>query len=102
MALEENIIKFPYISHDLIWLLQSSIQPDETIVEKLEQIQKGLSEANSIVSEKVAHSAESMVEQLKTSSIIREQVNSLYNENQLRFMFGELSSECVNTFTKKH
>ena len=42
-----------------------------------------------------------MVRQLKTSSTIREQVNSLNNENQLRFMFGELSSECINTFTKK-
>ena len=91
----------PYISHDLIWLLQSSIKPDETIVEKLEQIQKGLAEANSNSSEKVAHSAESMVRQLKTNSTIREQVNSLNSENQLRFMFGELSSECINTFTKK-
>ena len=91
----------PYINHDLIWLLQSSIKPDETVVEKLEQIQQGLAEANFNSSEKVAYSADSMVQQLKTSSTIREQVNSLNNENQLRFMFGELSSECINTFTKK-
>ena len=91
----------PYINHDLIWLLQSSIKPDETIVENLEQIQKGLAEANFNSSEKVAYSADSMVRQLKTSSTIREQVNSLNNENQLKFMFGELSSECINTFTKK-
>ena len=66
----------PYISHDLIWLLQSSIKPDETIVEKLEQIQKGLAEANFNSSEKVAYSADSMVRQLKTSSTIREQVST--------------------------
>ena len=91
----------PYISHNLIWLLQSNIQPDDTIVSKLEQIQKGLHEANSIVSERIAHSAEFVIEQLKTSSKIRQLVTSLYNKNQLRFMYGELSSECVNTFTKK-
>ena len=91
----------PYISHDVIWLLQSSIKPDQTIIEKLEKIQSGLSEANFNDSKKVAHSAESIVQKLKTSSTIRAQVNSLKNENQLRFMFGELSSECVDTFTKK-
>ena len=91
----------PFIRHDLIWLLQSNIKPNETIVGKLEQIQKGLAEANFNGFEKVTHSAESLVQQLKTSSSIRELVNSLNNENQLRFMFGELSSECVDTFTKK-
>ena len=91
----------PFISHDLIWLLQSSIKPNETIVGKLVQIQKGLAEANFNGFEKVTHSAESLVQQLKTSSTIRELINSLNNENQLRFMFGELSSECVETFTKK-
>ena len=91
----------PYISHDLIWLLQSSISPDEMIIGKLELIQKELSVANFNSPEKVPHSAESMVQRLKTSFIIREQVNSLNNQNQLRFLFGELLSECVNTFTKK-
>ena len=91
----------PYINHDLIWLLQSSITPDEMIIEKLELIQKELSVANFNSPEKVPHSAESMVQRLKTSFIIREQVNSLNNQNQLRFLFGELLSECVNTFTKK-
>ena len=91
----------PYINHDLIWLLQSSISPDEMIIGKLELIQKELSVANFNSPEKVPHSAESMVQQLKTSFIIREQVNSLNNQNQLRFLFGELLSECVNTFTKK-
>ena len=91
----------PYINHDLIWLLQSSISPDEMIIGKLELIQKELSVANFNSPEKVAHSAESMVQRLKTSFIIREQVNSLNNQNQLRFLFGELLSECVNTFTKK-
>ena len=91
----------PYINHDLIWLLQSSITPDEMIVGKLELIQKELSVANFNSPEKVPHSAESMVQRLKTSFIIREQVNSLNNQNQLRFLFGELLSECVNTFTKK-
>ena len=91
----------PYINHDLIWLLQSSITPDEMIIGKLELIQKELSEANFNSPEKVAHSAESMVQRLKTSFTIREQVNSLNNQNQLRFLFGELLSECVNTFTKK-
>ena len=91
----------PFINHDLIWLLQSSIMPDEMIVGKLELIQKSLSEANFNNSKKVIHSAESMVQRLKISSIIRNQVNSLNNENQLKFLFGELSSECVNTFTKK-
>lgn len=91
----------PYINHDLIWLLQSSITPDEMIIGKLELIQKELSVANFNSPEKVPHSAESMVQRLKTSFIIREQVNSLNNQNQLRFLFGELLSECVNTFTKK-
>ena len=91
----------PYINHDLIWLLQSSISPDEMIIGKLELIQKELSVANFNSPEKVPHSAESMVQRLKTSFIIREQVNSLNNQNQLRFLFGELLSECVNTFTKK-
>tara|TARA_Y100001933_G_scaffold50303_1_gene49171 strand:+ start:2569 stop:3498 length:930 start_codon:yes stop_codon:yes gene_type:complete len=91
----------PYINHDLIWLLQSSITPDELIIGKLELIQKELSVANFNSPEKVPHSAESMVQRLKTSFIIREQVNSLNNQNQLRFLFGELLSECVNTFTKK-
>ena len=91
----------PFINHDLIWLLQSSIMPDEMIVGKLELIQKELSVANFNSPEKVPHSAESMVQRLKTSFIIREQVNSLNNQNQLRFLFGELLSECVNTFTKK-
>ena len=91
----------PFINHDLIWLLQSSIRPNETIIEKLEQIQKELAEANLNSSEKVTHSAESLVQQLRTSSTIRELVNSLNNENQLRFMFGELSSQCVDTYTKK-
>jgi len=91
----------PYINHDLIWLLQSSITPDEMIIGKLELIQKELSVANFHSPEKVPHSAESMVQRLKTSFIIREQVNSLNNQNQLRFLFGELLSECVNTFTKK-
>ena len=91
----------PYINHDLIWLLQSSITPDEMIIGKLELIQKELSVANFNSPEKVPHSAESMVQRLKTSFIIREQVNSLNNKNQLRFLFGELLSECVNTFTKK-
>ena len=91
----------PYINHDLIWLLQSSIMPDEMIIGKLELIQKELSVANFNSPEKVPHSAESMVQRLKTSFIIREQVNSLNNQNQLRFLFGELLSECVNTFTKK-
>ena len=91
----------PYINHDLIWLLQSSISPDEMIIGKLELIQKELSVANFNSPEKVPHSAESMVQRLKTSFIIREQVNSLNNQNQLRFLFGELLSECVNSFTKK-
>ena len=91
----------PYINHDLIWLLQSSITPDEMIIGKLELIQKELSVANFNSPEKVPHSAESMVQRLKTSFIIREQVNSLNNQNQLRFLFGELLSECVNTYTKK-
>ena len=91
----------PYINHDLIWLLQSSITPDEMIIGKLELIQKELSVANFNSPEKVPHSAESMVQRLKTSFIIREQVNSLNNQNQLSFLFGELLSECVNTFTKK-
>lgn len=91
----------PYINHDLIWLLQSSITPDEMIIGKLELIQKELSVANFNSPEKVPHSAESMVQRLKTSYIIREQVNSLNNQNQLRFLFGELLSECVNTYTKK-
>ena len=43
-----------------------------------------------------------MVQQLKTSFTIKNKLIQLYNnENQLRFMFGELSSDCVNTFTKK-
>ncbi len=91
----------PYISHDVIWLLQSSIKSDQTIIEKLERIQSGLSEANFNNFKKVAHSAESMVQKLKINSTIRAQVNLLRNENQLRFIFGELSSECVDTFTKK-
>ena len=60
----------PYISHDLIWLLQSSIKPDETTVAKFEQIQKGLSDANFIGSERVPHSAEFVVQQLRTISRI--------------------------------
>tara|TARA_Y100001970_G_scaffold75813_1_gene96082 strand:- start:4206 stop:5135 length:930 start_codon:yes stop_codon:yes gene_type:complete len=91
----------PYINHDLIWLLQSSITPDEMIIGKLELIQKELSESNFNSPGKIAHSAESMVQRLKTSFTIREQVNSLNNQNQLRFQFGELLSECVDTFTKK-
>ena len=71
------------------------------IIGKLELIQKELSVANFNSPEKVPHSAESMVQRLKTSFIIREQINSLNNQNQLRFLFGELLSECVNTFTKK-
>ena len=91
----------PYINHDLIWLFQSSITPDEMIIGKLELIQKELSKANFNSPEKVAHTAESMVQRLKTSFTLREQVNSLNNQNQLRFLFGELFSECVNTFTRK-
>ena len=94
-------MKIPYISHNLIWLLQSNIQPDDTIVSKLEQIQKDFTKQILLCSERIAHSAEFVIEQLKTSSKIRELVTSLYNKNQLRFMYGELSSECVNTFTKK-
>ena len=91
----------PFIRLDLIWLLQPNLKPNETVVVKLEQIQEELSAANFTMSEKMAHSAESMVQQLKTSSVIKKLVTSLNNENQLRFLFGELSSECVDTFTKK-
>ena len=91
----------PFIRLDLIWLLQPNIKPNGMVIEKLEQVQNELSSANFTMSGKVVHSAESMVQQLKTSSIIKELVTSLNNENQLRFLFGELSSECVDTFTKK-
>ena len=61
----------PFIRHDLIWLLQPSIKPDKTIVEKLEQLQEGLSQANLTGPENIAHSAESMVQQLKTNFMIK-------------------------------
>ena len=33
--------------------------------------------------------------------MIKNLITTIDNENQLRFMFGELSSDCINTFTKK-
>ena len=91
----------PFIRHDLIWLLQPSIKPDKTLVEKLEQLQEGLSKANLTYPNNIAHSVESMVQRLKTSSIIKDLATALENENQLRFLYGEISSDCVDTFTKQ-
>ena len=91
----------PFIRLDLLWLLQPNIKPNKLVIEKLEQMQQELAAANSTLSEKVTHSAESMVQQLRTNSMIKDLVNSLNNESHLRFLFGELSSECVDTFTKK-
>ena len=91
----------PFIRHDLIWLLQPSIKPDKTIVEKLEQLQEGLSQANLSGPENIAHTAESMVQRLKTNFMIKNLIAAIDTENQLRFMFGELSSDCIDTFTRK-
>ena len=91
----------PFIRNELIWLFQPSINPDKTAIDKLEQLQKLLSLAHSSNHQKIIHSAESMVQQLKTNSIIKDVVSSLENENQLRFLIGELSSDCIETFTRK-
>ena len=82
-------------------MVQPALNPDEMIIKKLELIQDELSKANSFLSGHIAHSAESMIQQLKTNSRIKELVTSLHNENQLHFLFGEMASECVDTFTKR-
>ena len=91
----------PFIRLDLIWMVQPALNPDEIVIKKLEQVQEELSNANSSLSGQIAHSAESMIQQLKTNSKIKELITSLDNENRLRFLFGEMESECVDSFTKR-
>tara|TARA_B100000530_G_scaffold289669_1_gene205653 strand:- start:539 stop:1459 length:921 start_codon:yes stop_codon:yes gene_type:complete len=91
----------PFIRLDLIWLIQPTIKSSVAGIKILEQVQQGLAKANSSLSEEPIHSAESMIQQVKTNSTIKELVTSLNYESQLHFLYGELSSECVETFTKK-
>ena len=62
----------PFIRLDLIWMVQPALNPDEIVIKKLEQVQEELSNANSSLSGQIAHSAESMIQQLKTNSKIKE------------------------------
>ena len=94
-----DILKNDAIKFDLIIMMGFTF--DEIVIKKLEQVQEELSKANSSLSGQIAHSAESMIQQLKTNSRIKELVTSLHNENQLHFLFGEMASECVDTFTKR-
>ena len=79
-------------------MIQPALNPDEMVIKKLEQVQEELSNANSSLSGQIAHSAESMIQQLKTYSKIKELITSLDNENRLHFLFGEMESECEKTW----